>query len=53
MYCINRVPAIKPGNDRGAAITVGGKMKGKYGPMKGKVVFPIIEFARSDLRFGW
>jgi sulfite reductase alpha subunit len=30
MYCINRVPAIKPGNDRGAAITVGGKMKGKF-----------------------
>jgi sulfite reductase alpha subunit len=42
MYCINRVPAIKPGNDRGFALTVGGKMKGKFGPMKGKVIFPFV-----------
>ena len=43
MYCINRVPAVKPGNDRGVAITAGGKMKGKMGPMKGKVIFPFIK----------
>ena len=48
MYCINRVPAIKPGDDRGVAITAGGKMKGKYGPMKGKVVFPFIRATPPD-----
>jgi sulfite reductase alpha subunit len=48
MYCINRVPAIKPGDDRGVAITAGGKMKGKYGPMKGKVVFPFIKATPPD-----
>lgn len=42
MYCINRVPAIKTGSERGFAITAGGNMKGKYGPKKGKVVFPFI-----------
>jgi sulfite reductase alpha subunit len=50
MYCINRVPAIKPGDDRGAAITVGGKMKGKYGPMKGKVIFPFIKVRPPDYK---
>ncbi len=50
MYCINRVPAIKPGDDRGVAITVGGKMKGKFGPMKGKVVFPFIEITPPDYK---
>lgn len=50
MYCINRVPAIKPGDDRGVAITAGGKMKGKYGPMKGKVVFPFIKAAPPDYK---
>jgi len=50
MYCINRVPAIKPGNDRGVAITAGGKMKGKMGPMKGKVIFPFIKSIPPDYK---
>lgn len=50
MYCINRVPAIKPGDDRGVAITAGGKMKGKFGPMKGKVVFPFIKINPPDYK---
>ncbi len=50
MYCINRVPAIKPGDDRGVAITAGGKMKGKYGPMKGKVIFPFIKVTPPDYK---
>lgn len=50
MYCINRVPAIKPGDDRGIAITAGGKMKGRYGPMKGKVVFPFIKATPPDYK---
>jgi sulfite reductase alpha subunit len=50
MYCINRVPAIKPGDDRGVAITAGGKMKGKYGPMKGKVVFPFVKATAPDYK---
>ncbi len=50
MYCINRVPAIKPGDDRGAAVTAGGKMKGKYGPMKGKVIFPFIKLNAPDYK---
>ncbi len=48
MYCINRVPAIKPGDDRGVALTAGGKMKGKMGPMKGKVIFPFIKATPPD-----
>jgi sulfite reductase alpha subunit len=50
MYCINRVPAIKPGDDRGVAITAGGKMKGKLGPMKGKVVFPFVKVTPPDYK---
>lgn len=50
MYCINRVPAVKPGNDRGVAITAGGKMKGKFGPMKGKVVFPFVKAVPPDYK---
>lgn len=50
MYCINRVPAIKPGDDQGVAITVGGNMKGKYGPKKGKVVFPFIKATPPDYK---
>ncbi len=50
MYCINRVPAIKPGVDRGVAVTAGGKMKGKMGPMKGKVIFPFVKAEAPDYR---
>lgn len=50
MYCINRVPAIKPGDDRGVAITVGGNMKGRFGPKKGKVVFPFIKMTPPDYK---
>ncbi len=50
MYCINRVPAIKPGDERGIAITAGGKMKGITGPMKGKVVFPFIKNTPPDYK---
>jgi sulfite reductase alpha subunit len=50
MYCINRVPAIKPGDDRGVAFTAGGKMKGKLGPMKGKVIFPFIKAIPPDYK---
>lgn len=50
MYCINRVPAIKPGDDRGVAITAGGKMKGKMGPMKGKVIFPFVKATPPDYK---
>lgn len=50
MYCINRCPAIKPGDDRGVAITAGGKMKGRFGPMKGKVVFPFVKITPPDYK---
>ncbi len=50
MYCINRVPAIRPGGDRGVAITIGGKMKGKYGPMKGKVLVPFVKATPPDYK---
>ncbi len=44
MYCINRFPgAIRPGDDRGAAILVGGKSRGKYGPMLPKVLVPFVK----------
>jgi sulfite reductase alpha subunit len=48
MYCINRVPAIKPGDDKGVAFTAGGKMKGKLGPTKGKVIFPFVKAVPPD-----
>jgi len=39
MYCINKCPyAIRPGDDRGVAIQVGGKLRGKYGPLMTKVL---------------
>lgn len=50
MYCINRVPAIKPGDERGVAFTAGGKMKGKMGPMKGKVIFPFVKAVPPDYK---
>lgn len=50
MYCINRVPAIRPGEDRGVAVTLGGKMKGKFGPMKGKVLVPFVKATPPDYR---
>ncbi len=43
MYCINRCPAIRPGDDRGAAILVGGKYRSKYGPTLAKVLIPFVE----------
>jgi sulfite reductase alpha subunit len=50
MYCINRVPAIKPGDDKGVAFTAGGKMKGKLGPTKGKVIFPFVKAVPPDYK---
>lgn len=50
MYCINRAPAIRPGDERGVAITIGGKMKGKYGPMKGKVLVPFVKAIPPDYK---
>jgi sulfite reductase alpha subunit len=43
MYCSNKVPGVRPGGDRGVAILVGGKMRGKYGPMLAKVIVPFIK----------
>ncbi len=42
MYCMNKVPAIRPGDDRGAAILIGGKFRSKYGPTLAKVFVPFI-----------
>ncbi len=43
MYCINKMsPAVRPGDDRGVALLVGAKMRGKYGPLMGKVLVPFI-----------
>ena len=50
MYCINRVPTIKPGDDKGVAFTAGGKMKGKLGPTKGKVIFPFVKAVAPDYK---
>ena len=43
MYCINKIPGVRPGGDRGVAILVGGKMRGKYGPMLAKVLVPFMK----------
>jgi sulfite reductase alpha subunit len=43
MYCINKCPyAIRPGDDRGVAVQVGGKLRGKYGPLMTKVLAPFV-----------
>ncbi len=49
MYCINKCSyAISPGDDRGAAIVVGGKLRGKYGPLLGNVVYPYLPLNGPD-----
>jgi sulfite reductase alpha subunit len=50
MYCINQIPGVRPGRDRGVAILVGGKMRGKYGPMLGKVVVPFMKAEAPDYK---
>ena len=50
MYCINKVPGVRPGGDRGVAILVGGKMRGKYGPMLAKVVVPFMKAEPPDYK---
>lgn len=50
MYCINKVPGIRPGGDRGVAILVGGKMRGKYGPMLAKVIVPFMKAEPPDYK---
>ncbi|NOZ06254.1 MAG: hypothetical protein GXP41_07885 [Chloroflexi bacterium] len=43
MFCINKCSyAIRPGVDRGVAIVVGAKFRGKYGPLLGKVLTPFV-----------
>ncbi|MBM3891155.1 MAG: hypothetical protein FJ388_18745 [Verrucomicrobia bacterium] len=41
---------MRPGDDRGVAILVGGKMRGKYGPMLAKVLVPFIKAVPPDYK---
>jgi sulfite reductase alpha subunit len=50
MYCINKVSGIRPGDDRGVAVLVGGKMRGKYGPMLGRVLVPFMKAVPPDYK---
>jgi sulfite reductase alpha subunit len=50
MYCINKIPGVRPGTDRGVAILAGGKMRGKYGPMLAKVLVPFIKAEPPDYK---
>jgi sulfite reductase alpha subunit len=50
MYCINKVSGIRPGEDRGVAVLVGGKMRGKYGPMLARVLVPFIKAVPPDYK---
>ncbi len=50
MYCINKIPGVRPGGDRGVAILVGGKLRGKYGPMLAKVVVPFMKAVPPDYK---
>lgn len=50
MYCSNKVAGVRPGGDRGVAILVGGKMRGKYGPMLAKVIVPFVKAEPPDYK---
>ena len=51
MYCINKISGgVRPGDDRGVAILVGGKLRGKYGPMLGKVIVPFMKCTAPDYK---
>ncbi len=51
MYCINKFPgAIRPGDDRGTAILLGSKSRGKYGPMLPKVLVPFVKATPPEYR---
>jgi sulfite reductase alpha subunit len=51
MYCINRLPGvIRPGKDRGVAVLIGGKSRGKYGPMLPKVLIPFVSPTPPEYR---
>jgi sulfite reductase alpha subunit len=50
MYCINKIPGVRPGGDRGVAILGGGKMRGKYGPMLAKVLVPFMKAEPPDYK---
>ncbi len=50
MYCSNKVPGVRPGDDRGVAIMVGGKLRGKFGPMLSKVLVPFMKAEPPDYK---
>ncbi|MFH0965079.1 MAG: hypothetical protein V2A58_13855 [Planctomycetota bacterium] len=50
MNCANKVDGIVPGEDRGVAVLVGGKMRGKYGPMLGRLVVPFLPARPPEYR---
>lgn len=50
MYCINKVDGIRPGDDRGVAVLVGGKMRGKFGPMLCRVLVPFVKANPPDYK---
>ena len=50
MYCSNKVPGVRPGGDRGVAILVGGKLRGKYGPMLSRVLIPFMKAEPPDYK---
>jgi sulfite reductase alpha subunit len=50
MYCANKISGVRPGGERGVAILVGGKMRGKYGPMLAKVIVPFMKAEPPDYK---
>lgn len=50
MVCINRCPAIRPGQERGVAWVAGGKYghRGPEGPMVGYVLVPFLPISGDD-----
>lgn len=50
MYCSNKVPGVRPGGDRGVAVLVGGKLRGKFGPMLSRVLVPFIKAEGPDYK---
>jgi sulfite reductase alpha subunit len=47
MHCINKMPkALKPGDEKGATLLIGGRARGKYGAFLSWVIVPFMKLTK-------